>query len=176
MKTPAQCFTLLSLWLVLSCAPVSAQIKLYSGAFGAGNAATDGQSLVSGTIGQTLIGRVMAGNSLVGEGFWYLVPLRPIAAAPTAPIVTGAGMALHQNFPNPFSANTSITFDLPSSTNVSLKVFDALGNEVRTLVDGIRPMGRSTVILNAEHLESGQYLARLVANGVSRTIVMVVVR
>lgn len=176
MRTPTRFFAILSLWLALSCVSAYAQIGLYSDAFGAGATATDGNSLVSGTIGQTLIGRVLVGNDVVGEGFWYTLPVQPITDVPENPAVAGGAVVLYQNTPNPFSGTTTIAFDLPSSGHVSLKLFDAMGKEVRTMIDGMRQAGRTTITLNAEQLESGYYLARLSANGVSRTIAMTVVR
>lgn len=176
MRTPERFFAVLSLWFAVACVSSYAQINLYSDTFGAGATATDGNSLVSGTVGQTLIGRVVSGNDIVGEGFWYTLPVPNIADVPGNPAVAGTAVVLHQNTPNPFSGTTTIAFDLASSGHVSLKLFDAMGKEVRTLIDGGRQAGRTTVTLNAEQLESGYYLARLTANGVSRTIAMTVIR
>jgi hypothetical protein len=69
--------------------------------------------------------------------------------------------ALHQNYPNPFNPSTQISYDLASGTNVSLKVFDLLGREVATLVNGAQTAGRYTVSFDAATLPSGMYFYRL---------------
>lgn len=72
--------------------------------------------------------------------------------------------ALHQNYPNPFNPETVINYSIPASGYITLKVYNLLGQEVKTLFDGFRQSGNYTAKFNAEGLSSGLYLYRLVAN------------
>ena len=77
--------------------------------------------------------------------------------------------ALSQNYPNPFNPATTIFFSLPSRSIVSLKVFDALGREVASLVREELPEGTYTQQWNAEAFPSGVYFCRLVAGAFINT-------
>ena len=68
---------------------------------------------------------------------------------------------LYQNYPNPFNPATTIAFDLPESGKVKLTVFDVLGREVKTLLDGRRNAGSYEVSFDASDLASGVYIYRL---------------
>ena len=92
--------------------------------------------------------------------------------APGVPTVS----ALHQNFPNPFNPSATIRFDLPHASNVSLKVYDLLGQEALTLVDEERPAGVYEVSFNAENLSSGMYVYRLRAGDYVSTRRMLVLK
>ncbi len=70
-------------------------------------------------------------------------------------------IALHQNRPNPFDLSTSISYELPRTTRVSLKLYDKAGRLVRTLVDGVEGAGLKRVVWNGKD----QY-GKDVANGV----------
>jgi subtilisin family serine protease len=72
---------------------------------------------------------------------------------------------LYHNYPNPFNPSTRIAYDLPASGNVSLKVYDILGNEIRTLVNGIKPAGHYEVEFNAGNIPTGIYIYQLKAGG-----------
>jgi hypothetical protein len=64
---------------------------------------------------------------------------------------------LSQNYPNPFNPSTSISYQLPSDAVVTLKIFNLLGNEVKTLENGFTHAGSHQVQFNAVGLSSGVY-------------------
>lgn len=70
---------------------------------------------------------------------------------------------LEQNFPNPFNSSTIIKYYLPKSSNVSLKVYDIIGNELATLVNETQDRGSYKIDFNASHLTSGVYFYKLKA-------------
>ena len=69
--------------------------------------------------------------------------------------------SLSQNYPNPFNPETIISYQLPASNHVNLKVYDLLGRELVTLVNQKQKSGNYEVIFNAENLPSGVYLYRI---------------
>ena len=69
--------------------------------------------------------------------------------------------ALEQNYPNPFNPTTMISFTIQADQFVTLKVFNALGEEVRTLVNSNLAKGTHNISFNADGLSSGFYLYRL---------------
>ena len=81
-------------------------------------------------------------------------------------VITPVVYALEQNYPNPFNPSTTINFRLAVDSKVNLKVFDVLGQEVATLLNGNLVAGSHTVNFNASSLNSGVYMYRIEANGV----------
>ncbi|MEQ9103249.1 MAG: T9SS type A sorting domain-containing protein [Rhodothermales bacterium] len=83
-------------------------------------------------------------------------------------------VVLSQNYPNPFNPVTTIEYELANSGRVTLQVFDLLGRNVATLVDGVVPASRHSVQFDARNLASGTYIYRLVANDkvVTKTMVL----
>ena len=71
---------------------------------------------------------------------------------------------LFQNYPNPFNPATNLEFGIPDLGFVSLKVYDVLGHEVKTLVNENKPAGRYEVTFNGTGLPSGVYFYRLVVS------------
>jgi hypothetical protein len=94
---------------------------------------------------------------------------KPVAAVPGA-------YRLEQNHPNPFNPSTTISFELPQGSPVTLKLFDLLGREVATLVNGFKPAGRHRVVFEAGHLPAGEYLYRFQAGAYSETRKLVVLK
>ena len=68
---------------------------------------------------------------------------------------------LGQNYPNPFNPLTTIKYSIPQAAFVSLKVYDVLGREITTLVDGYKQVGKYEIEFNAADLSSGVYFYRL---------------
>jgi hypothetical protein len=83
---------------------------------------------------------------------------------------------LHQNYPNPFNPATTIRFSIPTSTVVKLKIYDMLGREVYSLVDGNMTAGNYEAKWNASSFPSGVYYYSLQADGFSQTNKMVLVK
>ncbi|UCC78604.1 MAG: T9SS type A sorting domain-containing protein, partial [Candidatus Zixiibacteriota bacterium] len=68
-----------------------------------------------------------------------------------------------QNYPNPFNAGTAFSFDLPRDCNVTLKVFNLLGQLVDQPVNDYLEAGTHTIAWNPKNLSSGTYFYRLQA-------------
>jgi parallel beta-helix repeat protein len=90
--------------------------------------------------------------------------------------VTPSVYALSQNYPNPFNPTTTITYQLQKSGYVSLKVYDMLGREVVTLVNGNKQPGSYSAIFDASRLSSGTYIYRLQAGSFTETKKLVLLK
>jgi hypothetical protein len=140
----------------------------------------DQHSSLRGPIGQSFVGVMQNAGTQVVSGFLvhpFISGVKTAVEEKTQeenqlPI----SYALEQNYPNPFSANgasgnpsTTIAFTLPKPSEVALKIFDASGREVSTLVEGKLPAGRHEVVLDANPYSSGMYFYRLQAGEFSQT-------
>lgn len=74
---------------------------------------------------------------------------------------------LFQNFPNPFNPSATIAYQLTTDSRVRLKIYNMLGQEVVTLLDGDRPAGFHQEVWNASSVASGTYIYRMVATDAS---------
>ncbi|MCK5454351.1 MAG: T9SS type A sorting domain-containing protein [Calditrichia bacterium] len=70
---------------------------------------------------------------------------------------------LKQNYPNPFNPTTSITFELPQASEVTIKIYDMLGKEITTLVSQKLTVGSHTMSWDASDMPSGVYIYRMEA-------------
>jgi hypothetical protein len=84
--------------------------------------------------------------------------------------------SLYQNYPNPFNPITTIEFALPKTSNVSLKIFNILGEEVVTLVSNRLTAGIYTYEWDASNMASGVYLYHLETEGFIETMKMILMR
>jgi photosystem II stability/assembly factor-like uncharacterized protein len=85
-------------------------------------------------------------------------------------------LALEQNYPNPFNPSTTIEFDLPKTSEVTLKIFNILGEEIATLVSDRLTAGNYSYEWDAGNMSSGVYLYRLEAGEYVETLKMVLMR
>ncbi len=83
---------------------------------------------------------------------------------------------LYSNYPNPFNPSTMIKYDLPKDSKVVLKLYDVVGREVATLVNGKQTAGSYEVQFNASNLASGVYFFRITAGDYIKTQKMVLLK
>jgi hypothetical protein len=141
------------------------------------NAWTAGANLYAG-IGKGLA--LGADLSLYAVGMFYYSVLKYSQSLPTGteelPSGIPEGFYLGQNYPNPFNPSTNVSFVIGTSSFVSLKVYDVLGNEVATLVNEVKPAGSYQINFDASDLAGGVYLYRLTAGNHSDVKKMVMVK
>ncbi len=119
----------------------------------------------------------LAGNNIVGNH-----PLIPVAVMYhkflAADLVVGvkelhgqvpSAYSLAQNYPNPFNPSTIIRYSVPTTSFVTLKVYDVLGREVATLVNQEQGPGTYSADFNATNVSNGIYFYRLVVSGANPT-------
>ena len=120
-----------------------------------------GSFTMNSTIGQAAIGAMSTPTNTftAGIGFWY--PQQLTTGVEVVPGYTAAGHTLHQNFPNPFRGETMIKYTLAKAADVTLKVFNAPGQEITTLVSGRMEAGDHQATFEINDLPSGTYFYQL---------------
>jgi hypothetical protein len=83
---------------------------------------------------------------------------------------------LKQNYPNPFNPATTINYSIAKSGIVTLKIYDVLGNEVKTLVNGVQNTGMHEVSFNAQNLSSGFYFYTITTDNFTSTKKMILLK
>lgn len=68
---------------------------------------------------------------------------------------------LYQNYPNPFNPVTTIKYSLKNESKVTIKVYNAIGQEVKVLADEVKPAGYYEIQFDASYLASGMYIYRM---------------
>lgn len=107
--------------------------------------------------------------------------ISPVGVADESDPEIPVGFALDQNYPNPFNPTTTITYHLPQTAHVKLTLFDVLGREITTLVDGQMPAGSYSIDWDGtdnagQSVPSGVYLYRLSTESSSTTKAMTLIR
>ncbi len=85
-------------------------------------------------------------------------------------------LTMSSNYPNPFNMTTSIDVVIPEQSDVTLKIFDILGRNVATLIEGNTDQGMYTVVFDATGLASGAYYARLQSGDIIKTQRMILLK
>lgn len=130
--------------------------------------------------------RVRAENC-IGDGGWStqgwsftidqaLACQCKIAANPLPQDDVPKSFGLFQNHPNPFNPTTRFDYALAADVQVSLRIYDVLGRELRTLVDGFQEAGLHSVDFDASELPSGVYFYRLNAGKFTQMRKMILMR
>jgi hypothetical protein len=84
--------------------------------------------------------------------------------------------SLYQNYPNPFNPVTTIQYSIPQESRVILKVYDALGNEIATLVNEEKHEGRYKIDFDGTNLSSGMYFYTLQAGNYTQTKKLILIK
>lgn len=116
------------------------------------------------------------GSVLAGTAAVLYNKSTPISIVSVEDNAVPANFSLNQNYPNPFNPATTINFSLSSRSNVSLKVYDIIGREVATLVNGVIEVGTHTVNFDGANLASGMYFYTLTAGNFTATKKMMLVK
>jgi hypothetical protein len=126
----------------------------------------------SAIIGIQITGTVHAGSTFVIDDLSF-------GPASDVPELTGSlphTFSVQQNYPNPFNPTTRIRYELPKTSHVTLTLFNTIGQQVATLVDGERSAGSYVLDFDAANLPSGAYFYRLLAGGYSSVKRMMIVK
>jgi len=83
---------------------------------------------------------------------------------------------LKNNYPNPFNPSTKIEFTIPVSAQTTLKIYDVLGREIKTLINEVKQPGHYEIDFDASKLSSGVYFYRLTADNKIQTRNMILLR
>lgn len=114
----------------------------------------------------TYFWRVRALND-TGEGPWsdfeYFITRISTSGEGIESEVPG-NFVLNQNYPNPFNPSTNISYELPETAHVDIKIYDMTGRVVSELVNDLQQAGRHSVEFNSRDLASGIYKYRLIAS------------
>ena len=93
-----------------------------------------------------------------------------LVIAVTGEVLVPAEFVLFQNYPNPFNPSTSLSFTLPSASQVRLSVWDTNGRQVDEILSGQMPAGKHKVTWTASEMPTGIYIFTLEADGVRHVI------
>ncbi|HWP81442.1 MAG TPA: T9SS type A sorting domain-containing protein [Bacteroidota bacterium] len=130
-----------------------------------------GNAFVATSAGQQFVGFSSGPNTAVSTGF---LPSAFIAGTPTAipeEVVLPLSFSLSQNYPNPFNPSTTIAYEIPRSSFVTIQVFNVLGQLVATIVEEQKGPGKYNLVWHAKdqygsQLSSGVYFYRIHARAV----------
>jgi len=117
------------------------------------------------------VGAFGGNNWLTGwtalDHYDYLLPLTTSVEESLIDGIIPVNFELSQNFPNPFNPTTKINFAIPQAGNVRLSVYNVLGQEVATLINGFKNAGNYSIEWNASELASGIYIYQLQSGSIN---------
>lgn len=126
------------------------------------------------------IQRMFSQNQYISEAYSKILPI-VVGIEDTKEEILPSKVHLYQNFPNPFNPTTTISYDLPKSGKVTLKIYDLLGQEVITLIDEFQTPGSKSVVWNGknssgEYVSSGVFFYNLETQTFSKTMKLLLIR
>ena len=136
------------------------------------------------TVGQPFISVTDASSNEPRVGFWHVITQRQYNALDVVSETLSelpAEFHLLQNYPNPFNPQTTLRYDLPERSEVVLTIYDILGRQVRTLVQGVEEPGYRSVIWDGtndlgQQVSAGVYLYQINAGAFTQIRKMVLLK
>jgi len=151
-----------------------------SGVFHSNDNGTTWRNISNGLLDSSVTSLLVAGTYLFAateSGVWKR-PLSEITSVNHG--MTGTNVperySLSQNYPNPFNPTTQIKYSIPKRSYITLKVYNFLGQLVRTLFDGVQEQGNFEVLFDGKGLASGMYLFRLTSSGFTETKKLILIK
>jgi hypothetical protein len=150
-----------------------------NGVFLSSDSGTSWNQVNSGLTDMVVNGLAVSGTNLfacINNGVWRRPLSQLIKSFGSTTSKLPQQFLLQQNYPNPFNPTTTIKYQLPAQSHVTLKVFDVLGREVATLLDGVEQAGYKSVTFDASRLSSSVYFYRLQAGNYIETKKLLLLR
>jgi len=145
--------------------------KLGSYAIGSGgiNGSVSTNYRMGGTVGQQVVGSMTGSQNTLLTGFWY-PPVVWTGIEDWQQDLMPTIYELYQNYPNPFNPSTTITYALPFVSQVSIEIFNVIGQRVRVLISEQQVPGYYEIDWDGQSdarnvVSSGVYVYRMVAKG-----------
>jgi len=133
------------------------------------NQYTDTLEVFENDSGKVILAKILPNSSIVTLD-------KIIVDEATNQIADVTNFKLLQNYPNPFNPSTNIQYSIADEGNVTLTVYDILGNEIAVLVNKIQTEGNYSIIFNANGLSSGVYFYTLKSSGRIETRKMLITK
>ncbi len=135
---------------------------------------TNSEYILTGTLGEALIGSIGSEVNHVYSGFWYLYyeDVVSLVEDETFP----ENFTLEQNFPNPFNPSTTIKFAVSERNLVQIRLYTIIGEEVLLLLNEEKERGWYEIKLNMNSFSSGVYIYRMNAGNYVSTKKMMLVK
>ena len=125
---------------------------------------------------ESLFAALYVRNSTQPNAVWR-IPLSDIILSTTEKkIEIPHSIVLDQNYPNPFNPSTTISYEIPGSELVTIKIYDVLGREIETLVNEEKSPGKYKIEFDGSNLSSGIYFYQIKTNGFLKTNKMILLR
>jgi hypothetical protein len=153
---------------------IFAQYVVQNSVFGnGGTVITNEKYQINSTTGQTVVDTVSSTNNSLKLGFWYssgdlITKIEQISD------VLPETFWLGQNYPNPFNSRTKIHYAIKHESKVVLKLFNIMGQEVKTILDHHHMPGQYEIEFNAGEFTSGIYFYRIYTENFSSLKKMVI--